>query len=193
MTLYREDSIQYFTLSDPQGQVLWSMKGPLSAEAAAGMIAALHVMTNDHLVEMTFDSNEFLIVNLNDPYLAVQSFLGQREVPAYKLAKYPGPTEGYGWWIGKKGAEYYDMYLFTSGDFPQTFISIADHLHVEFRNYIAGPPFQYNSIQKRNVNHAISGYDIAPFNPMPRRPASPAPFYTNTNADEADFAALNYV
>ena len=85
------------------------------------------------------------------------------------------------------------MYCFKNNDFVEGFVSVFDTFDMEFRDYIAGPPFKtevgFNGV-KRNTFYNIEGYDIRSISQVTRDPAPVGPFYTGSYQEFIDFTEV---
>ena len=129
----------------------------------------------------------------------IKDYLEYRAVPYASLSTYYVPTSDenvsnggssasltdgyYGWWIKDSADDTYSLYRFQTNDFVQGFISAFDIFTMEFRDYIAGPPFHTEvglNGNKRNIFYNIEGYDIQPLVQNRRDPAPTGAFYANS-------------
>lgn len=177
----------------------WTLNQPLSLEFAAGMVVGSYLLMKEdpglHRLIITLSTGEQINLDLSTPSegeRVLTRYLRLRYIPGSDIKQYVGPSQGYGWWINNltHSHERFDLYVFTTEDFPQGLITICDAFWADFRDYIAGAPFQYDTILKRNRELSLTGYDIAPYDPEVRPVPVAAPYYSMV--DEADRYGADY-
>jgi len=184
--------------------VLWELTGPFDGDFVAGVVAGIYILLKDSVINygaeskhrisahIDGDASASIYVPVGDDAayrVAMAPYLGHVGVSGDAIPEYQAPPDGYAWWL--RDQTLYDMYVFSDPEFPQGFISVCDSFEVDFRDYIAGPPFSLDPQTGENVPLIITGYDIAPFRPEPILAAAPAPYYTMII--EGDRFAVNFV
>jgi len=171
-------------ISDP---ILY-MNGPFFGDLIAGLLAAISCLpdSNRYIVTIIKDNRSTIIYINQDNKRFMNKYIVAETTNSSDLFKYNVEDQYYGWWL--KDIETYKLYQFQATDFIQGFISICTFFDMDFRDYIAGPPF----ITSNNISSSvmIEGYDIEEFNPAIRIPAPISPYYTNIH--EADATGEDY-
>lgn len=184
-------SYQSVSLLDTRANfnVIWSLPGPLSSDTIAGLLVGLQCMINRNYstlavaLQIVDSIGKISTINLIvDRIPFIKDYLEYSAVSHSNLSAYYAPDGYYGWWIFDPPTSTYNLYRFQSNDFVQGFISAFDIFTMEFRDYIAGPPFHtkigLDGI-KRNIFYNIEGYDIQPLVKVRRDPAPTGAFYTH--------------
>lgn len=183
--------------------VVWELKGPFNGDFVAGLVTGLYILLRDRVINYGDDAKHRISAHIDDLkesiyvpvgdedgyHNAMQHYIAHENVSAKDILDYQAPPDGYAWWF--KDQETYDMYVFSDPEFPQGFISVCDAFDVDFRDYIAGPPFSLDTETGDNLPLVVTGYDIAPFQPPQIVAAAPAPYYTMIM--EGDRYAVNFV
>lgn len=202
-------SISLFDTGAPSS--VWELPGPISRDTAAGFLVGLLCMiskSKETLALKMVDfsgKTSFLRLNVDNRgdtkdrlALLINKYLEHRSVPYHELKSYYCRDGHYGWWIkdpvnSNPSQPTYNLYCFKTNDFVEGFISAFDMFDVEFRDYIAGPPFRtevgFNGV-KKNTFYIIEGYDIRPLSQSTKDPAPVGPFYTGSYQEFIDFAEV---
>jgi hypothetical protein len=157
------------------GQLIWDII--VNSEELKGIIRALYVLilTFDNMpdLSLTIDTNTqepttlYLKYNIKSIY--------NSELPVYSnitldsARYYPAPKGKYAWWIVST-YPFYDMVAFTSNDYIKGFVRVFELFGIDFRDYVAGGPFA--TVNNRNLEFAIPGYDLISFQNKITRPNS---------------------
>lgn len=198
--------------------LILKIDGPFSGDLIAGTIAALtlilptlyknerDLLDNNIIISPDpvdrnnpFDYRIFQI--LSDWYKLLGNYVINTGVPVDQFNNYNQMINDYGWWVTQQlyntnyGTKYefytqHTLYKFSSIDFIQGFISTFDSFNLNFRNFILGGPFKYNSKTKQIITIEIEGYDIEPFTIKSKIPAPIGPYYTGIY--EADPDAVDF-
>lgn len=190
------DSLLFSYSKDPD-HPLWTLNGPFSGDLIAGLVVGMSTIINNIIVNYEREVNYIInIVNRKelisiDAQSALQfehvlhEYIAYNDIFNDQLIEYQHNVDlgYYGWWI--RDYLEYSLYQFQTVDFIQGFISICNAFEVDFRDYIAGPPFQSDN-KGNNIPYNIIGYDIEPFNPPVRIPGPPEPFYTDAHEVDGD-------
>ena len=159
---------------DNYNEYLSSGRQILSGDIMAGILMAI-IATNFNIsieIEMNiFHNTESLEILLLE-YIIIMSIIPS---DIYK------PEDNkYGWWI-KKSKNIYYLCQFMDDKFISSFITLCDIFNIDFRDFIAGPPFYYSNNKKNIVN--VKGYDIDIFNPKEKVPEK---FYIEAFVEEQE-------
>ncbi len=161
-----------------------------SSDFIAGSLIGIRTMfpnleSNNIPLIFKFDSTIVTTQNIND---LLEKYLIYTEVSPTAFNSITLVPYQMAWWIRSPHTGY-DLIIFNSKEVINGFISICDFFTSDFRDYIAGPPFQIVNNNKEDLK--ILGYEIPPFNPVPRQPYNIVPFYTGIY--ENDIHAVDYI
>lgn len=166
--------------------------GPFSIDYTAGLVIGLFTLFRQeaglnpyYTIEVKsattslyfnlLDANQFLVQI--SPYLIIEGVLPNNIINNSTRI----PPHQYGWWIHTSyNSGTYNLYGFTTEDFISGFIAAFANTTHDFRNYIAGPPFSFDSISKQINPIIVTGYEIKLFNPRPRIPDLLVPYETGS-------------
>src|SRR3989304_2198694 len=136
-----------FVNAQKRDEPLWTLQGPLSGELIAGIIIGMYILyarLPDFYSVIILRGNISIyfqligIVDINQlMYYFHQSDLTETEFLTNNIVLRPGK---YGLWIIDE--HFFGLHSFSTPEFIQGFISICNASQVDFRDYIAGPPFQ---------------------------------------------------
>jgi hypothetical protein len=187
--------------------ILWTIYGPFSGDFIAGVVTAFNVVVNDPLINKNFEGNQkkldivseggkgLISIEFNkslqgsyssrDPFgpdtqifRILNDYILINNIFMEEFSDYQPNSNYFGWWIiNPIFREKYTLFYFSSSDFIQGFITILNSFNVDFRDYIAGPPFTYVPKTKQIILYNIEGYDIEPI-PQSKKPAPIGAFYT---------------
>lgn len=160
----------------------WRIDGPLSSDLVAGLIAAIKTVLSGP-VNIRLNDRE-LVINQFDHYI-LKSHLSRGEL----LIQYLPPNK-YGWAIAD--AHGYNLYIFETNEFVRGFISMCDAFQVDFRDYIAGPPFKTSNRPLTHTFYYIQNYDIDPILLGNRQQNFESPYYTYVHEDYDEFNPVDY-
>jgi hypothetical protein len=211
MPFYHDHTYQRVQLEEQTNNghtVMWELVGSFNGDFVAGVVSGIYILLKDHVINYGGGDGSYfkhrisahiddngtgsIYVPVGDDagYRATMApYLGHIGVKPDDIPEYQAPPDGYAWWF--RDQDLYDMYVFSDPEFPQGFISVCDAFEVDFRDYIAGPPFSLDPGTRENVPLIVTGYDIAPFKPEQIVAAAPAPYYTMII--EGDRYGVNFV
>lgn len=175
---------QTISLFNTNHELIWTLTDSLSDDIVSGILIALgHIITNNkpmilQLIDYERKENNIDLTTENIRTLCY-SYIEEEGIYYSQLSLYYLPEGHYGWWIkDPKHLETYNLYKFLTDKFIWGFIIGFNIFEKDFRNYIAGSPFQ----SKNNVNifFNVQGYDIHPLTIYRREPAAIGAFYTGS-------------
>jgi hypothetical protein len=184
-----------------RGEILWTLNTTLTGTFVAGLIISMFLILHDmsknnfKIRDLTIEINGNQKIEINRGSIKIMEnllskFIGQYQILPQNINTINPGTGLYGWWIKYFDPNIYYLFEFSDPDeFIGGFITGFDAFEIDFRNYIAGPPFIIDG-NGNKVDLAISGYYIQPFNANRRKPAPITPFYTG--AYEADPYGQDY-
>jgi hypothetical protein len=185
-------SYKSVSLLDTQNnfKVIWTASGPLSSETIIGLLVGLKAMINKNysrlspVLEIVHSVGKIFTIDIIADHIPIlNNYIEYNAIPYNYLTEYYAPPGYYGWWIKNPSDNLYNLYKFQSNDFIQGFISAFNIFNIEFRDYIAGPPFHTEISSdgiKTNIFYNIEGYDIQSLVKVRRVPAPVGAFYTNS-------------
>lgn len=129
----------------------WKMEGSYSLDLTGGLSAAFNTLLMGKYRLVAVDANG---ANYKGSHLHAE------DLPLESIGDINVPEGKFGWAI-RNNLDLYDIYVFSTAEFVQGFIAACNSLRVDFRDYIAGTPFQtIYSPHVHNLPYIIEGYEI---------------------------------
>jgi hypothetical protein len=166
--------------------------GPFSGDYTAGLVAGLFTLFRQeagpnpyYLIEVLSENGNIFRFDLRNASTFISQISNFMVIEGEIPVNIPRSSSlvrfnQYGWWIRASYTqeERFNLYTFQTEDFISGFIAAFAQTDYDFRNYIAGPPFLYDSVTKQIQPVLVLGYEIKLYNPLPRTPDLLVPYET---------------
>lgn len=171
-----------------KNQIQAVFKGNYSEEYLTGIVIGLMTLLyqeagpNPHY-SIQMGSMIFTLTDRNAFISTISEFLLIEGVDPVNIIPYSAklPNNNMGWWIRALTTDFrFNLYRFTSQDFISGFISAFKPFKMDFRDFIVGPPFIYDSNRNQIQPLIVEGYQIRIFDGKLRVPSSIMPYETMT-------------